>query len=62
MDSTIILLFVIVIMLGFGVVAFFALKKKMIQDNLNIEEEQKRIIDEAKSKAASLLTEAQLEA
>ena len=62
MNATFVLSTVIVILLGFGVVAFFALKKKMIQENLDIEEEQRRIVDEAKSKAASLLTEAQLEA
>ncbi len=51
-----------VLVLVLGVVAFFMLKKKAIQKNLNIEEEQKRLIDEAKGKAATLLKEAQLEA
>jgi ribonuclease Y len=52
----------IVVLLGLGVVAFFILKKKVIQKNLNIEEEQTRIIEETKAKAATLLKEAKLEA
>jgi ribonuclease Y len=45
-----------------GVIAFFKFKKRVVQENLNIEEEQKRLIDEARIKAASLLKEAKLEA
>ena len=62
MDITAVLSSMIVILLGLGVVAFFILKKKVIQKNLNIEEEQIRIIEETKAKAATLLKEAQLEA
>lgn len=58
----IIVLSVIVIVLGLGVVAFFKFKKRVVQENLNIEEEQQRLIDEARNKAASLLKEAKLEA
>ncbi|MBU2430514.1 MAG: ribonuclease Y, partial [Proteobacteria bacterium] len=42
--------------------AFFVLKKKVIQKNLNIEEEHLRLIEDAKLKAETLLKEAQLEA
>lgn len=52
----------IVVILGLGVVAFFKFKKRVVQENLNIEEEQKRLIEEARNKAASLLKEAKLEA
>ncbi len=62
MESTILLSSIAVVILGLGVVVFFVLKKKATQENLNIEEEQARIIKEAKRKAATLLKEAQLEA
>ncbi|WP_300459084.1 ribonuclease Y [Desulfobacula sp.] len=62
MDITVVLSSMIVVLLGLGVIAFFFLKKKVIQQNLNIEEEQTRIIEETKAKAATLLKEAQLEA
>ena len=52
----------IVVLLGLGVVAFFKFKKRAVQEHLNIEEEQNRLIEEARAKAASLLKEAKLEA
>ncbi len=52
----------IVIVLGLGVITFFKFKKRAVQENLNIEEEQTRLIEEARNKAASLLKEAKLEA
>ncbi len=52
----------IVVLLGLGVVVFFKFKKRAVQENLNIEEEQNRLIEEAMAKAASLLKEAKLEA
>ena len=58
----IIALSLIVVVLGLGVVAFFKLKKRVVLENLNIEEEQTRLIEEARNKAASLLKEAKLEA
>ncbi|MFA5904707.1 MAG: ribonuclease Y [Desulfobacula sp.] len=58
----IVVLSAIVIVLGLGVVAFFKFKKRVVQENLNIEEEQQRLIEEARNKAASLLKEAKLEA
>jgi len=62
MEYTVVLSSIVVILLGLGVVAFFVFKKKVIQENLNIEEEQARLIGEAKAKAATLLKEAHLEA
>jgi len=61
MEYTVVLSSIAVVLLGLGVIAFFILKKKIIQDNLNIEEEQTRLIKEAKAKAATLLKEAKLE-
>jgi ribonuclease Y len=64
MEYIVVLSSIAVVLLGLGVIAFFALKnkKKAIQESLNIEEEQKRIIEEARQKAATLLKEAHLEA
>ena len=62
MEYTVVLSSIAVVLLGLGVIAFFVLKKKAIQENLNIEEEQIRLIKEAKAKAATLLKEAKLEA
>lgn len=62
MEHTVMLSFIAVVLLGLGVAAFIILKKKAAQENLNIEEEQIRLIKEAKLKAATLLKEAQLEA
>jgi ribonuclease Y len=45
-----------------GAFAFFKFKKRVVQENLNIEEEQTRLIEEARAKATSLLKEAKLEA
>ncbi len=53
---------IIVVLLGLGVIVFFVRKKKISQENLNIEAEQKRIIEEAERKADTLLKEARLEA
>ncbi|MFN2357059.1 MAG: ribonuclease Y [Desulfotignum sp.] len=53
---------IIVVLLGLGVIAFFVRKKKILQENLKIEAEQKRIIEEAERKADTLLKEARLEA
>ncbi len=62
MNTTVILSIVVVILIGLGVTAFLILKKKADQNNLDFEKEQKRIIKEAKTKSATLLKEAQLEA
>ncbi len=62
MEYTVLLSSVVVVLIGLGVVAFLILKKKMVQENLDVEDEQARILEEAKNKAASLLKEAQLEA
>lgn len=62
MDYLVLLSSIVVILIGLGVAAFFVLKKKLIQENLNVEEEQVRILEEAKAKAATLLKEAKLEA
>ena len=62
MDVMMVLTSIVVVLLGFSAVAFFVIKKKVTQENLNIEEEQKRIIEEAGRKAENLLKEAQLEA
>ncbi len=62
MEYTVVLSSIAVILLGLGVVTFFVFKKKVIQKNLNIEEEQTHIIEEARRKAATLLKEAKLEA
>ncbi|HCY84831.1 MAG TPA: ribonuclease Y [Desulfobacteraceae bacterium] len=62
MDVTMVLASILVVLLGFGIAAFFVMRKKMTLENLNIEEEQKRIITEANRKAENLLKEAQLEA
>jgi len=62
MEYTVVLSSIAVVLLGLGVVAFFIVRKKKIQENLNIEEEQKQIIEEARRKAATLLKEAKLEA
>jgi ribonucrease Y len=58
----IVLSLIIVVLLVLGVIAFSVLKKKFSLENLNIEEEQKRIIDAAQTKAETLLKEARLEA
>ncbi|MCM2286269.1 MAG: ribonuclease Y [Desulfobacula sp.] len=57
-----VVLSLIVLLIIMGVFAFFKFKKRAVQENLNIEEEQKRLIEEARAKAASLLKEAKLEA
>ncbi len=62
MEYTVLLSSVVVVLIGLGVVAFIILKKKMVQENLDVEDEQARMLEEAKNKAATLLKEAQLEA
>jgi len=62
MEYTVMLSSIIVILIGLGVVAFFKFKKSVVQENFNVEEEQKRLIEEARTKAVSLLKEAKLEA
>lgn len=62
MENMVLLSSVVLIMLGLGVVAFFILKKRFVQENQNIAEEQERIINEARDKATTLLKEARLEA
>lgn len=57
-----VVLSLMVLLIVMGVFAFFKFKKRVVQENLNIEEEQKRLIEEARAKAASLLKEAKLEA
>lgn len=58
----IIILFVIIMVLGLGVAGLLILKKKVSRENLHLEEEQNRIIEEARKKAETLLKEAKLEA
>jgi ribonucrease Y len=58
----IVLSLIIVALLVLGVICFFVLKKKFSLEKLNIEEEQKRIIEAAEIKAETLIKEAQLEA
>ncbi|MEH0023071.1 MAG: ribonuclease Y [Desulfobacter sp.] len=62
MDVMMVLASILVVLLGCCAVAFFVIKKKVTQENLNIEEEQKRIVEEAGRKADNLLKEAKLEA
>ncbi len=62
MDVMVMLASILVVLLGCGIAAFFVIKKKVTRENLNIEEEQKRIVEEAGRKAENLLKEAQLEA
>ncbi len=62
MEYVIILSLVIAVMVVGGITGFMILKKKITQENLNIEEEQNRIIEEARQKAETLLKEAKLEA
>lgn len=62
MEYTVVLSSIAVVLLGLGVVAFWVLKQKVTQNNLNIEEEKIRLVKEAKVKSASLLKEAKLEA
>jgi ribonuclease Y len=62
MESTVLLSSIAVVIFVLGVVAFLVFKKKATQENLNIEEEQARIINEANRKASTLLKEAHLEA
>jgi ribonuclease Y len=57
-----VVLSLIVLLIVMGAFAFFKFKKRVVQENLNIEEEQTRLIEEARAKAASLLKEAKLEA
>ncbi|OQY50637.1 MAG: ribonuclease Y [Desulfobacteraceae bacterium 4572_89] len=62
MNYVMILSSMIVVLLGLGIIVFFKFKKKVTLENLNIEEEQKQIIEEAGRKADTLLKEARLEA
>ncbi len=57
-----VVLSLMVLLIVMGAFAFFKFKKRVVQENLNIEEEQTRLIEEARAKAASLLKEAKLEA
>ncbi len=58
----IVLSLIILGLLILGVVGFFRLKKQFSLEKLNIEEEQRRIIESAEIKAETLIKEAQLEA
>lgn len=62
MNYVMILSSMIVILLGLGIIVFFKIKKKINLENLNIEEEQKQIVADARKKAGTLLKEAKLEA
>ncbi len=62
MDVMVMLASILVVLLGSGIAAFFVIKKKVTRENLNIEEEQRRIVEEAGRKAENLIKEAQLEA
>ncbi len=62
MDSTVVLSSVVVILFILGVVAIWVLKKRAKQENLNVEQEQAQLMNEAKRKAETLLKEAKLEA
>ncbi len=61
MEYTVVLSSLTVMSIGLGV-AFVLVKKKAVQNTLDLEKEKKRIIQDAKNKAATLLKEAQLEA
>ncbi len=62
MEITVILSTIAVVIIGLGIAALFAMKKKAVQNNIALEEKQKRLVEEAKNKSATLLKEAQLEA
>ena len=63
MDYMTVLSIILFVLSGLGCIALLIImKKRVTRENLNIEEEQKRIIAEAKTKAANLLKEATLEA
>ncbi|WP_022663557.1 ribonuclease Y [Desulfospira joergensenii] len=62
MEYIVILSLIIAVLLGLGVAGILILKKKVSRENLNLEEEQSRLIEEAKRKAETLLKEAKLEA
>ena len=53
---------ILVVLVGCGAVALVLIRRKVTRDNLNIEEEQNRIIKEAERRAENLIKEAQLEA
>ncbi len=62
MEYTVVLSLVAAVLIVLGVVAILVFRKKVTQENLNLEEEQIRLIEDARTKAATLLKEAQLEA
>ena len=62
MEYTIILSLIVAIMVGGGIAGFVFLKKTINQNNIDLEEEHRKIITEARKKAESLLKEAKLEA
>ena len=55
MNYVMILSSMIVILLGLGIIVFFKIKKKINLENLNIEEEQKQIVADARKKAGTPL-------
>ena len=62
MDFMTVLSIILFILSASGLIALLIIKKRMVRENLDIEEEKKRIIGEAEGKAADLLKEATLEA
>ena len=62
MDYVMVLASVLVVLVGCGIAAMIFIRKKVARENLNIEEEQRRIIEAASRKAENLIKEAQLEA
>ena len=55
MDYVMILSSTIVFLLGLGIIAFFVVRKKVNQENLNIEEEQKQLVEDARKRSETLL-------
>jgi len=62
MDYVMVLASVLVVLLGCGIAAMVLIRKKVARENLNIENEQRRIVEAAGRKAENLIKEAQLEA
>ena len=53
MESMVLFSITVVVLTGLSAVGFILLKLKMVQENLSAEEQQLRILDESKNKAAT---------
>ncbi len=62
MDTMVMIILMLGILLGGSAAAYFVIKKKVALENLNLEQERKRVMEEASRKAETLLKEAKLEA